>query len=60
MCSSDLGVTVFDADGNKLETIAVPKGWTANVTFGGEGHRELFITAKDAVYTIPMRVGGLR
>jgi gluconolactonase len=54
------GVTVFSADGNKLETIAVPKGWTANVTFGGEGHRELFITAKDAVYTIPMRVGGLR
>ncbi|KLU03099.1 Gluconolactonase [Rhodopirellula islandica] len=54
------GVTVFDAGGNQLETIAVPKGWTANVTFGGKGHQELFITAQDSVYTIPMRVSGLR
>ncbi|WDQ15408.1 SMP-30/gluconolactonase/LRE family protein [Rhodopirellula sp. P2] len=54
------GVTVFDAGGNKLETIAVPKGWTANVTFGGTGHQELFITAQDSVYTLPMRVSGLR
>jgi gluconolactonase len=54
------GVTVFDPDGNQLETIAVPKRWTANVTFGGKGHRELFITAQDSVFTIPMRVSGLR
>ncbi|WP_233215318.1 SMP-30/gluconolactonase/LRE family protein [Rhodopirellula bahusiensis] len=58
--TGSVGVTVFDAAGNKLETIAVPKGWTANVTFGGEGHRQLFITAQDSAYTLDMRVGGLR
>jgi gluconolactonase len=54
------GVTVYDREGVKKEIIAVPRGWTANVCFGGEGHRTLFITASDAVFTIRTRVEGLR
>lgn len=53
------GVTVFDREGNPLETISVPRGWTANVTFAGPEKRQLFITAGDAVFTIKMRVAGL-
>ncbi len=54
------GVTVFNADGKQIQSIAVPKGWTANVCFGGEDRKTLFITASDSVYTIAMEVAGLR
>ena len=30
------GVTVFDKAGKKIEAIAVPEPWTANVCFGGK------------------------
>jgi gluconolactonase len=53
------GVTVFDRDGNRIEHIAVPQDWTANVTFGGAGHDLLFITASTAIYGIRTRVKGV-
>ncbi|MDR2883236.1 MAG: SMP-30/gluconolactonase/LRE family protein [Alistipes sp.] len=54
------GVTVFDPSGQQIEQIDVPKGWTANVTFGGRDRRTLFITASDAVYTLRMSVRGVK
>jgi len=54
------GVSVFDKNGQKIEQIDVPKGWTANVTFGGKERDLLFITASDAVFGLKMRVKGAR
>jgi len=53
------GVTVFDPQGRQIEHIDVPQDWTANLTFGGEDHDLLFITASQAVYAIKMRVRGI-
>ncbi len=52
------GVTIYSADGEFLQHIDVPKGWTSNVTFGGPDNSTLFITALEAVYTLPMNVKG--
>lgn len=52
------GVTVFDKSGTQIEHIDVPESWTANVTFGGEDRRTLFITASKSVYTLAMRTQG--
>lgn len=53
------GVTVFNAAGEKIQTIEVPEGWTANVCFGGRQRDYLFITASDSLYRIPMKTRGL-
>lgn len=53
------GVLVFNSDGEKIQTIDVPEGWTANVCFGGKKRDILFITASDSLYTIKMRTRGL-
>lgn len=50
------GVTVYGPDGKKIETIDVPEGWTANVTFGGPERDRLFVTAMSGLYSIRMRV----
>jgi gluconolactonase len=52
------GVTVFDAQGRKIEHIEIAEGWTANVTFGGVDRRLLFITSSKSVYGLPMQVRG--
>ena len=52
------GVLVFDKNGKQIETIAVPEGWTANVTFGGKQRDVLFITASKAVYGLKTREKG--
>lgn len=54
------GVTVFNSRGEKIDSIAVPKPWTANITFGGKDLDTLFITASDALYSIKTRVHGVR
>ncbi|MCG2462833.1 SMP-30/gluconolactonase/LRE family protein [Flavobacteriaceae bacterium F89] len=54
------GVTVFDKDGKQIEHIDVPENWTANVTFGGKDQKTLFITASKSVYTLKMKVKGVR
>jgi len=53
------GVTVYDRNGQKREVIAVARGWTANVCFGGKDHNKLFITASDAVFAIETNTRGL-
>ncbi len=52
------GVMVFDQEGNQITTIAVPRRWTANVTFAGPARQSLFITAGDAVFKIKTLVQG--
>ncbi len=52
------GVTVFNAEGKKIEHIAIPAKWTANVCFGGKHKNILFITASESVYTVQMKVSG--
>lgn len=52
------GVTVFDSAGHKVAQIDVSEPWTANVTFGGEDHRTLFITASKGLYAVRMKVRG--
>ena len=54
------GVTVFNKKGEKIKHIAVDENWTANVTFGGEDMRTLFITASDSLYGLKMKVKGTR
>ena len=54
------GVTVFDKKGNKIEEIEVDEPWTANVCFGGRDQSTLFITASKSVYTLNMKVHGIR
>lgn len=54
------GVTVFNPQGEKIQNIPVPRGWTANVVFGGSNHDQLFITALDSVFTLKMNVKGAR
>ena len=52
------GVTVYNKAGKKIQQIAIPQGWTANVCFGGTDKNILFITASTAVYTLKMNVTG--
>jgi len=58
------GVTVFDPAGKKIDHVAVAEPgmaaepWTANVCFGGEDRRTLFITASKGLYAIRTRVEG--
>lgn len=53
------GVNVYDPNGKLIQTIHVPRGWTANVTFAGPQRDHLFITSGNAVFTIKMAVRGL-
>jgi gluconolactonase len=53
------GVTVYDPEGKRIQTIAVPRGWTANVTFAGPEKHHLFITAGNAVFVIETKMTGL-
>ncbi|TVR12456.1 MAG: SMP-30/gluconolactonase/LRE family protein [Balneolaceae bacterium] len=52
------GVTVFNKEGEQIEHIPIPQGWTGNVTFIGPERRTLFITAGNSVYTLEMNVQG--
>ena len=54
------GVTVFNKRGKQIEQIEVPERWTANVCFGGADQNKLFITASGSVYTLDMKVSGIR
>lgn len=54
------GVTVFNAAGIQIAHIPIDAAWTANVTFGGQDHRTLFITASQKLFGLRMRVRGAR
>jgi len=53
------GVTVFNPSGEKIAYIPVGTKSTSNLCFGGKGKKELFITAVESVYVLPMRVKGV-
>ena len=50
---------IYDADGNERQQIDVPEG-PANVCFGGDNHKTLFITARTSLYSVRMRVAGAK
>ena len=50
-------IRVFSPAGKNLGEIPLPVQ-PANVTFGGPDRRTLFITARDRVFTLPMKVKG--
>jgi gluconolactonase len=52
-------VQIHDADGKKLEQIDVPEG-PANVCFGGDDMRTLFITARTSLYSIRLKNVGAK
>ncbi|SDC12576.1 SMP-30/gluconolactonase/LRE family protein [Niabella drilacis] len=54
------GITVFDPKGREIAHIPVPEKWTANVCFGGKNRDLLFMTAGTSIYTLQMRVKGVK
>ena len=50
-------VQVYNSSGTHVGNIPVAEG-PANVTFGGEDFRTLFITAKTGLYSVQMKVRG--
>ena len=52
------GVSIFDKNGIFLGNIQVPEDWTANVCFGGNDMKTLFITASKGIYRIPTLIKG--
>ena len=52
-------VNVFDADGKLVTRIDVPEG-PANVCFGGEDYKTMFITARTSLYSLQMNVAGAK
>lgn len=53
------GVSVFDPKGKKITNIEVPER-PANVCFGGEDNKTLFITARTSLYSLDMQVQGVQ
>lgn len=54
------GVTVFDKKGSQIEHIKIDADWTANVCFGGKDMKTLFITASEYLYSLEMKVEGVK
>jgi gluconolactonase len=52
-------VHIYSADGKKLEQIDVPEG-PANVCFGGDDFKTLFITARTSLYSIRTKNAGAK
>lgn len=53
------GITVFNPSGEKIAHIPVSVKSTSNLCFGGKDRKDLFITAVESVYVLPMRVKGV-
>lgn len=52
------GVSIFDRNGILIGNIPVPESWTANVCFGGDDMKSLFITASKGLYRIHTKIKG--
>ena len=52
------GVIVFDKSGRQIARIEVPEKWAANVCFGGQDRKTLFITASKGFYRVKTRFRG--
>jgi PQQ-dependent dehydrogenase (methanol/ethanol family) len=51
------GIWVWDSEGNHLGTIMMPES-TANLNWGGEDYRTLYITARTSVYRLKTKTRG--
>ena len=51
------GVQVFGTDGRRVGRILLPEA-AANLCFGGEDGRTLFMTARTSLYSVRTAVGG--
>jgi gluconolactonase len=56
-CCGPGGIHVFEPDGRLREVIEVPE-YTANMAFGDDDYRSLFITASTSLYRIRVPVAG--
>ena len=56
-CCGPGGIHVFEPDGRLREVIEVPE-YTANMAFGDDDYRSLFITASSSLYRIRVPVAG--
>lgn len=56
-CTGRGGVHVFEPDGKALGVVAFPQE-PANCTFGGDGGKTLFVTARTGVYRVRCTVKG--
>jgi gluconolactonase len=54
------GVTIFDKTGKRLGNIPIEESWTANVCFGGNDLKTLFITSSKGLYCIRLRIKGTK
>lgn len=52
------GVRVYSARGEHLATIGLPEA-PANLAFGGDGSRDLFVTARTSLYRVRLRARGV-
>jgi gluconolactonase len=52
-------VMIHDPHGEKIGEIAIPEG-PANVCFGGDDYKTLFITARTSLYSIRMKIAGAK
>lgn len=53
-----IGVQVFNSQGKYLGSINTPTP-SNNVSFGGPDNQTMYITAKDGIYSIPVKIQGL-
>lgn len=53
------GVTAFNKNGQRILNVPTGEGWTANVVFGGQDGKTLFITAMGSVYALKMNLKGV-
>jgi gluconolactonase len=58
-CTGPGGVGIFDPDGYNIGCIETPEV-AANVAFGEDGWRTLFITASASVYRVRLGIPGIR
>lgn len=56
--TTQTGVMIFNADGKKIGEIKLPHQPT-NLCFSGKDKNILFITARKAIYRLPMKVKGI-
>lgn len=50
------GVDIYDRKGDFLQHLDIPEDWTANICFGGENFKHLFITASKSLYSVKTNV----
>ena len=58
-CAGPGGTWIFDRDGRHLDTLRTPEV-PANCAFGGSDHQTLFLTARTSLYSVRVKVPGVK